>query len=184
LRAAASDLDGAPTVQDRLGALERALAIEQRELRIFITALGPDRSSFRDANSLARRLEAMQKRMALEWSMPVTVRCATETLPAEIEDAVPFLVHEAVVNALKHGHPSRVAVTVEGHNDTVRIVVADDGRGFHFHGRKDHQALAEDERSPRSLLDRVAALGGEVRIESNETGSRVEVTLPVNLSLA
>ena len=184
LRAAAGGLGDAPTVRDRLCAIESALAIEQRELRLFISALGPDRSSFRDAGSLARHLEAMRKRIALEWNMPVTIRCATDTLPAEIENAVPFMVHEAVVNALKHGHPSRVAVTVESHDDTLRIVVADDGRGFQFRGRQDQQSLTQHQWGPKSLLDRVAALGGEVHIESSDSGSRVEMILAVNSSIA
>ena len=184
LRAAAGGLGDAPTVRDRLGAIERALAIEQRELRIFISGLGPDRSSFGDAGSLARNLEAMRKRIALEWNMPVTIRCTADVLPAEIENAVPFMVHEAVVNALKHGHPSRVAVTVESHNDTLRIVVADDGHGFQFRGRQDHQGLTKHQWGPKSLLDRVAALGGDVHIESSDSGSRVEMTLVVNSSIA
>jgi len=184
LRAAAGGLGDAPTVRDRLGAIERALAIEQRELRIFISGLGPDRSSFGDAGSLARNLEAMRKRIALEWNMPVTIRCTADVLPAEIENAVPFMVHEAVVNALKHGHPSRVAVTVESNNGTLRIVVADDGRGFQFRGRQDQQSLTQHQWGPKSLLDRVAALGGEVHIESSDSGSSVEMILAVNSSIA
>jgi two-component system nitrate/nitrite sensor histidine kinase NarX len=87
------------------------------------------------------------------------------------------MVHEAVVNALKHGQPSQVAATVDATRDQVRIIVADDGRGFPFRGRHNHRALVESRVGPRSLLDRVEALGGEVWIDSSDTGSRVEIVL-------
>ena len=177
IQAVAGALDSAPTVRDRILGLERALAIEQRELRFFISGLGRAGSGVRDHDSLAGRLNAVRERVALEWKMPVTIRCAAEALPPRVENAVPLMVHEAIVNALKHGEPSRVAVTLEGNRDELRIIVADDGHGFPFRGRYTHQALAEGQIGPKSLLDRVAALGGEVSVESSDAGSRVEMVL-------
>ena len=179
IRAVAAAIDAAPTVRDRLFAIERALAIEQRELRFFIGGLGPSGGRPRDDDTLEGRLQALRERIALEWKMPVTIRFAPDAapLPERIERAVPLMVHEAIVNALKHGQPSRVAVTVHGGPDELRIVVTDDGRGFPFHGRYDHAALAETEAAPKSLLDRVTALGGHMSVESTEGGSRVEMVL-------
>jgi signal transduction histidine kinase len=176
ISAAVSALDGSPVARDRLSAIERALAIEQRELRRFISGLGPGRSST-GSGSLASQLDTMRERIALEWKMPVTIRCTAGRLPDVIERAVPLMVHEAVVNALKHGQPSRVLATVDATRDEVRIIVADDGRGFPFRGRHSHRALVESRVGPRSLLDRVAALGGEVWIDSSDDGSRVEIVL-------
>jgi two-component system sensor histidine kinase UhpB len=87
------------------------------------------------------------------------------------------MVHEAVVNALKHGDPSRVAVTIEGSRTELRIVVVDDGRGFPFKGRYDEAELAAKRAGPKSLLDRVVSLGGRMQIESSDAGSRVEMSL-------
>jgi signal transduction histidine kinase len=41
------------------------------------------------------------------------------------------MIHEAVINALKHAHPSRVSVDVQA-DDTrqVKILVVNDGHGF------------------------------------------------------
>jgi signal transduction histidine kinase len=177
ISAAVAALDGAPVVCDRLSAIERALAIEQRELRRFISGLGPSRSSADANNSLAGQLDDLRERIALEWKMPVTIRCAAGALPVKIESAVPLMVHEAIVNALKHGQPSRVSVTVDGDQEVLRIVVADDGRGFPFRGRYSHQVLTDRRVGPKSLLERVAALGGNVSIESSDAGSRVEMVL-------
>lgn len=179
IRAVAAALDAAPTVRDRLFAIERGLAIEQRELRFFIGGLGPSANGLRDQETLEGRLNALRERIALEWKMPVTIRFAPDgaPLPERIERAVPLMVHEAIVNALKHGQPTRVAVTVHGGPEELRIVVADDGRGFPFHGRYEHAALTASRTGPKSLIDRVTALGGRMSIESTDAGSRIEMVL-------
>jgi signal transduction histidine kinase len=174
LRATVVALGDAPAVRERLNAIESALAMEQRALRFFVTGLGTPRGRRPDA-SLIGELESMKERIALEWKLPVTIRCAVHAAPPHIESAVPSMVHEAVVNALKHGQPSRVTVLVDGSEEDLRITVVDDGRGFGFRGRRDHRALKESKLGPRSLLDRVAALGGEIAVDSSESGSRVEI---------
>ena len=165
-------------IRDRLFAMERALALEQRELRLFIAELGPDAAT-RDNTPLVARLQSLRERIAAHWKAPVTIRVAegSVALPEQIEAAVPLMVHEAVVNALKHGQPSRVAVTVDGSATALRIVVADDGHGFPFQGRYDHAALLENNAGPRSLFERVVELGGEMSIESSAAGARVEMVL-------
>jgi signal transduction histidine kinase len=176
---AVAGLEGlAAAIRDRLVAIERALAGEQRELRFFIADLEPDVRT-RNDSPLAHRLHALLKRIALEWKTPVTIRVADEMAPVSnrIEQAVPLMVHEAVVNALKHGHPSRVTVAVDGGPGELKIVVADDGRGFPFRGRYNHAALVEGHAGPKSLIDRVTALGGEMSIESTDAGARVELRL-------
>ncbi len=174
-------LSGAITDEDdsvraRLIALEHALGIEQRELRYFIGGLRPGTSA---GGSLATRLDALRERLALEWKTPVSIRVSPEfqECPRELAQAVPLMVHEAVVNALKHAQPTRVNVNVDGALDRLRIVVSDDGRGFPFKGRYDHRALGESTTAPRSLFDRVSSLGGKMSIESSDTGSRVEMVV-------
>jgi signal transduction histidine kinase len=123
----------------------------------------------------------LRERIALEWKTPVTVRVAPQIreLPPELERAVPPMVHEAIVNALKHGEPSRVWVDVESDRRALRIIVGDDGCGFPFKGRYDHATLAERRIGPASLCERTASLGGQVTVESEGTGARVEIMLPL-----
>lgn len=163
--------------RDRLFAIERALAIEQRELRLFIGSLRPTREP--GSNVLAERLDALRERIALEWKTPVTIRVTADPdrVPASIVDAVPLMVHEAVVNALKHAAPSRVSVAIEQRANELLIVVADDGHGFPFRGRLTHEQLRDLQDSPRSLIERVNSLGGRLLVESTNTGSRVEMHL-------
>jgi len=185
LRAVAGDESRlASETRDRLFAIERALGMEQRELRMFIGGLSHDGMAAHtaaDAPTLESRLHTLSQRIAAEWKVPVTIRAMDppKPLPQQLAEAVPLMVHEAVVNALKHAHPSRVAVTVRDDHGALQIVVDDDGRGFPFRGRYDHEALVGHHSAPRSLLDRVTALGGRMAIDSTEAGSRVELRLAV-----
>ena len=98
--------------------------------------------------------------------------------------AVPLMVHEAIVNALKHGQPTRVSVAVHASDARLRIVVTDDGRGFPFSGRREHAALVAANAGPVSLRERVAQLGGQICIESSASGSRVELSIPLEVAHA
>jgi signal transduction histidine kinase len=175
--------DGSAAARDHLFGIERALAIEQRALRTFIGDLSPGRratSAEAGHDELGARLEALRQRVAAEWKVPVTIRVIHDSgsLPERILDAVPPMVHEAIVNALKHSHPSRVTVTLEGEPGGLRVVVSDDGHGFPFRGHYDHAALARSNAAPRSLLERLTSLGGELSIDSTDAGSRVEMRVP------
>lgn len=177
---AGSRPDSAEATRDRLVTLERALAMEQRELRLFIEGLEPG-SRHRAAHlaSVAVRLEAVRERILMEWKTPVTIRVdpTLPTLRTELADALPLMVHEAAVNALKHGQSSRVSVDVRQAEGALRVVVADDGCGFPFRGRWEHDTLTNSDDAPRSLLNRVAELGGRLAIESTPLGSRVEMLM-------
>lgn len=165
----------------RLHALERALAMEQRELRYFIDGLKPPVASpnLEPPDSLAARLDDLGQRIALEWKTPVSIRVApgARTSSTAAAQAVPLMVHEAVVNAMKHARPTRVAVNVDVTDGHLRIIVRDDGCGFEFKGRQDHDALNQSTEVPRSLFDRVTALGGQMSIDSSPEGSQVEMLL-------
>ena len=178
-----ADEDHAPSsVSDRLLAIERAIAIEQRELRLFIEDLKPAARRAGIDGPVAHALEEMRARLSVEWKTPITLRVAPQNmaLPTATEQAVRLMVREAVVNALKHAHPSRVSVDVESDGrDTLRIVVGNDGRGFPFRGRFDHEQLAASNAGPASLRERVHELAGTLAIESMPTGSRVEISVPI-----
>jgi signal transduction histidine kinase len=180
LQDVAEDCKGQAAIHDRLLAAERALATEQRELRRFIDGLKPDVAQAAEAGTLAGPLRDLTARLALEWKTPIAIRVTPPDLAVrdELEQPLRLMLHEAVVNALQHGHPSRVAVSVEAVEGGLSVVVTDDGRGFPFRGRLDHEALLRSDAAPVSLRDRVAALNGRIAIDSDARGARVEITLP------
>ena len=173
---------GQPATHGRLLAAERALATEQRELRRFIDGLKPEVAQHapEPGGPLAVMLRELTSRLSGEWKTPVTVRVGPADLSVDQQLAQPLrlMVHEAVINALKHGHPSRVAVAIQAVDGGLSITVTDDGRGFPFRGRMEHDALMHSEAAPISLRDRVAALNGRIAIASDARGARVEILLP------
>ena len=79
------------------------------------------------------------------------------------------LVQEGMINALRHGDPTRVEIDLSGDGDSILVSVVDDGRG-----------LPDDWRRPghfglRGLRDRVAAHGGAFEVKNGSNGG-VEVT--------
>ena len=184
LQAIADQADGGSSTHDRLLAIERALAIEQRELRLFIEDVQPAERTAAMTGPLAQDLEETRTRLGMEWKTPIAIRVTPPTMAVSdsIARAVKLMVHEAIVNAMKHGHPSRVTVDIYGHGDhTLHMVICDDGRGFPFRGRLEHEEIVSANRGPASLRERVVTLGGRMAIESKVAGSRLEITVPATI---
>jgi signal transduction histidine kinase len=115
-------------------------------------------------------LEAALQTLAERSSIPVTiVETPCERLPAPTEAAAYFLVSEALANAAKHAHASRVRVSVRLDGQAL-IDVEDDGIGGAdpAHGS-----------GLRGLADRVHALDGTLTIESPAGhGTHLRAELP------
>jgi len=96
-------------------------------------------------------------------------------LAPRIEAEVFRIAQEALNNALKHSGAERIDVRLAVVDGKVTLLVADDGKGF---DPSDAQA-----RSTRlgitSMEERADALGAELRIESSETGTRVQLEAPL-----
>lgn len=109
-----------------------------------------------------------------ETTVDVTAR--PDPLPRldrDIEANAYFLVAEAVTNALKHADPSRVTIEVSCTPTSLRILVADDGHGF-------HPSTIRSEGGLFNLHDRAAAIGGSVTVRSRPgAGTTVTATVPL-----
>jgi signal transduction histidine kinase len=181
LQAFADRPEAPANVADHLLAMERAIAIEQRELRRFIEDLKPSSRAPGAPLAFACVLEDLRDRLSVEWQGVVSARVTPPhlELDANVEDSVRLMIREAAVNAFKHARPSRVSVDVQlQETGELTIRVANDGRGFPFRGRLTHQALASAPGMPVSLRERVEECGGTLAIESEANGSTVDIVLP------
>lgn len=116
---------------------------------------------------LAPALEALVRRAAVPSRL---VGAPSGRLPAVIESAAYFVVSETLANASKHAHASQVVVRAERVADRLVIQVTDDGVGGADRGGS----------GLRGLEDRVASLGGSLRVVSPPgEGTRVEVEIPL-----
>ena len=106
-----------------------------------------------------------------EVTLEATTTGDLDALGPSLTPTLYRVVQEAVLNALRHGRPSRVLVVVSASVREIRVVVADDGPGVGEAAPAGHGMLG--------MRERVAALGGTVRIGTSELGgASVEAVLP------
>jgi signal transduction histidine kinase len=84
----------------------------------------------------------------------------SERLPAEVETALYRIVQESLTNIVKHARATSVSVVLTRKDDSVSVVVEDDGVGFEPHRARD------DGIGLVGMRERVALLGGRLAIES------------------
>jgi signal transduction histidine kinase len=112
-------------------------------------------------------LEAALRALAASSPIPVEVTVAAVRLPDETEVTIYFACSEALANVWKHAGASRARVTVRRDAAVVRVEIRDDGVGG---------------ADPRSLADRVDAVGGRLTVDSpRDGGTRLLVELPLEV---
>jgi signal transduction histidine kinase len=112
-------------------------------------------------------VEAVVARMPL----PVHVDVGEERFPPGVEATAYFVVSESLTNVVKHAGATRAEVSAHASDGVLRVEIGDDGKGGAAPG--DGSGLV-------GLRDRVAALAGDLEIESPPGGgTRITMTLPV-----
>jgi signal transduction histidine kinase len=124
----------------------------------------------------------------LEPLAPMQLEFESDSLPVEQEPHLPAavqhqllrIVREAVHNAIKYAHATRIIVRRDtkppnGGTGVVRISIRDDGTGFDVVAR----SAAEGHFGIRGMQERALRIGAELSIESGpDRGTLVLVTLP------
>jgi signal transduction histidine kinase len=169
--------------QERLRAIEALIAEEQRELRGWIEKAQPSApASIATAADLTAALDKLRERGEWQWGFRVELAVdGSGTVPRMLGDEIYRIVQEALTNAGRHAHARAVRISVELDMDSGRVYItaSDDGCGFPFRGRYELAELTTRRIGPRSLRERVAALRGELVLNSELSGSRLEITLPI-----
>ena len=162
-------------IASQLRALERSLAHDQQELRRVIQELrGLGSAPPTPLRDLCARVER-------QWGVVVTLSPAADTVvPVELNTPTLLMVHEALANAVRHGQAKHVRVGLERRGPQLVIRIDDDGHGFPFKGELHGPELVARQAGPRSLLERADTLGGTLAVSSHETGSTIEISIPVS----
>ena len=144
------------------------------EMRALIFELRPE--------SLATEglIAALEKQAALvqarhELAVHVTLCDDEPDAPLEVKEAVYRIAQEALNNTVKHAQAERVELRLEQDADEILLEVCDDGGGFDPAGSfPGHLGL-------KSMRERVAHLGGMLRIESAPgEGARIRAQIPAS----
>ena len=161
----------------RLDEIERLLVDEQREVRLLLQELRPSAAIAERDGTMGTRLEELCHRVSRLWGLDVDLEVSGD-IQGPMAQEVYRLVQEGLVNAARHAHAGRVRVSIALEPQVSTLRIADDGRGFPFQGVYDLPTLDAERIGPISLKERVASLGGELRIRSGESGAIIEITLP------
>lgn len=128
--------------------------------------------------TLVESLAAQTAYLQSGTSVPVTLHADDHVgrVPAAIQFHLLRIVREAIHNAVRHGDPSRVSVTVRVESTSIVVEVADDGQGFDAaskQGIAGHFGL-------RGIAERAERIGAELAITSRPgSGTQVRVTVPL-----
>jgi signal transduction histidine kinase len=152
------------------------IAQEIANLRALITELRP---AALDELGLAPALEALFERVrtlhGLELEAHVDLAFergnVRRRLDPDIETALYRLVQESLSNAARHAHAEHVDIEVLEHDDEVRVLVRDDGRGFDADAPSSGFGLT-------GMRERVALAGGHLEITSSSAGTTIAAALP------
>jgi signal transduction histidine kinase len=98
-----------------------------------------------------------------------------ERFRPEVETSLYRIVQEALTNVVKHAGATRVAILIVRRGGSVAAVIEDDGRGF-----EPARAVDGDGLGLTGMRERIALIGGSLRIESTEAGgTTVAAEVPV-----
>ncbi len=165
----AHDVEGTSSRLAIIAATSRELVDTMSDI---VWAVNPHRDSVDDLVHRMRRF-ASDTLEAADISVTFTAppEGATLRLGPDVRREILLILKEAVTNIVRHADATEAAIDlcVEGHRLHLRI--SDNGRGF-------DPSMADGGNGVRSMRRRVAALGGEIGIESSPgRGTQVAVTL-------
>ena len=171
-----------PAARVQLREVQRLIAADQRDLRFFIEELKPmpRPRALAGPRDLQERLAELADRLKRLWDLSVTFQL--EDLDGHLSEAflrqLYRLLRESLFNVARHAEAANVRVEVSWEDHALNITVTDDGRGFPFTGRYDHEELNRRKLGPVSLKERISALGGTIAIDSSPGRTRLEMSLP------
>jgi signal transduction histidine kinase len=158
--------------ETEIQAIKSALRAEQSHVRGMIDRLRQGDSVLPDATA-ARILGPLLRDLSEYWGISIDIGDGAKgiVIPGWLAHELRQVLREAVANAVRHGGASKVAIALAEENGMLRLTVADDGTGF---------PPDQMNTQPRSIGERVAALGGSLDVASGTAGTALTFALPLD----
>ncbi|MBB4612165.1 sensor histidine kinase [Novosphingobium taihuense] len=155
--------------EGEIDSIKNALRREQGQLRLLIERLRRGQESDRRTD-IAEELNDLLTEAGAHWHIDTALVLPDYPLPISVQlsHEIRQLVREAVANAARHGKCRKVTVRVDNVSGQIRLSIVDDGMGF---------PPIEKAPRPRSITERVEALGGSFELHSSGDGARLEIAL-------
>ena len=149
-------------VRETLDSAVAELAVAVNELRELARGLPP--------SQLDLGLAPAFRELARRAPIPVEVEPPGERFGRDVEAAAYFIGCEGITNAVKHANATKLLLSAARRDRRLVVSIADDGIGG---------AIVGQGSGLRGLSDRIAALGGTLRIESAPgAGTTLTAELP------
>ena len=167
---------GLTVPSDVAEALRRAID----DIGIVIDSLDPETTDLSTSlGKLRARLDPLLGRNGIELNWDVEDILDADEFPPEVTLHILRIIQEAVTNSLQHSNAGRVevSISVSGADERrcLRIRVADDGCGL-----QTGPSLAG--RGVKNMNSRAKELGAELRMEGTDSGTRIELAIPLRSS--
>jgi signal transduction histidine kinase len=157
--------------ENEIQAIKVALRVEQSQVRGMIDRLRHGESVLPDGTAAAS-IGPLLRDLSEYWGIAALMDESARgiVIPGWMAHELRQVLREAVANAVRHGGASRVAIALAEENGMLHLTVSDDGAGFPA-----VDAIVQ----PRSISERIAALGGTLQVESGAAGAELHLVLPL-----
>ena len=129
--------------------------------------------------ALRHHVNGFIERTGIRIELQVSPRL--DRMPQDIELALFRVVQESLVNIQRHSRSRTAKVWVNRTPGTVELEISDRGKGMPGQGKNAELVPAAGVGIP-SMTERVRLVGGEMNIESKDTGTTIRVRIPLNES--
>lgn len=121
-------------------------------------------------------MEAIQQYLE-DWKRQTHIAAVLEqegkgTLSPDAEQAVYRIFQEALSNISRHSDATALSLSISYPNNTMELVIHDNGRGFNVEDVKRGIGL-------NSMRERAESCGGKFKLRSSANGTKIKVTIPV-----
>jgi signal transduction histidine kinase len=158
-------------VQTQAATLERTSSRIIHEMRALLLELRP---AHLEQLGLAEALKDLAASYGERLEITVTTDISPVSLPAEIEHALLRVAQEALSNAVRHAHASRITLTLVQLEEGVSLIIRDDGDGFQLDESQKQHSIGLN-----SMQERVRELHGTFTLQSAPgQGTEISVSIP------
>jgi signal transduction histidine kinase len=160
---------GDPDVE--IQAIKSSVRAEQRHVRGMIDRLRSGATVLADGPA-GHTFGPLLRDLSEYWGVAIETDDSAKgiVIPGWLAHELRQVLREAVANAVRHGGASRVVIALAEEDDMLHLTVADNGTGF---------PADETAAHPRSLSERIAALGGTLQVDSGPSGAALRFALPL-----
>ncbi len=155
--------------EGEIDSIKNALRREQGHLRLLIERLRRGEDGDR-RTEIADEMRDLLAEAGAHWHIETELVVPDHPQPVSVQlsHEIRQLVREGIANAVRHGKCRKVRVELADENGMLKLVIIDDGIGF---------PAAPDILRPRSISERVEALGGQFAMANSTSGARLEIAI-------